>query len=65
MQSEILHVEGLDSLQADREIRVLSTDEIEDVSGGIACGGVCIAGAITAGGFALGLGTSYAVNNWL
>lgn len=37
------------------EIRILTEDEITDVSGGFACGGLCVLGAF---GAAAGLGAS-------
>lgn len=37
-------------------IRVLDTDEIDDVSGGFICGGLCIAGAAFGAGALVGSG---------
>lgn len=40
------------------DLRTLTNHEIDSVSGGFACGGLCVAGAITAG-LAVGGGGAY------
>lgn len=36
-------------METTSELRPLSTDELNSVSGGFVCGGVCVLGAIAAG----------------
>jgi lactobin A/cerein 7B family class IIb bacteriocin len=44
-------------------LRVLDADEIQEISGGFICGGLCVAGAAIAAGLLFGAGIAVGQHN--